>query len=138
MNRPPPRSTRTETLFPFPTLCRSAIKDRPVGFSLIDPAEGRSATADHNQGGTRSAVAEGLAAVHSGSLHISENAVVAPHHGTTHGHVVVSHAGLDPRPVTMVDDHSFKACGAGHAVTTAMHSAGKRSEEHTSELQSLM
>src|SRR3546814_1896829 len=30
MRRPPPRSTRTDTLFPYTTLCRSAMAAQPV------------------------------------------------------------------------------------------------------------
>src|SRR3546814_2537447 len=46
MIRRPPRSTRTDTLFPYTTLCRSAEEDRAHPF---DGAAGdRSAGADHS------------------------------------------------------------------------------------------
>src|SRR3546814_19335806 len=39
MRRPPPRSTRTDTLIPYTTLCRATGRDPPA------PAHGRNATA---------------------------------------------------------------------------------------------
>src|SRR3546814_5296664 len=39
MIRRPPRSTRTDTLFPYTTLFRSAYKDSPLGNYQICPVE---------------------------------------------------------------------------------------------------
>src|SRR3546814_6343451 len=86
MIRRPPRSTRTDTLFPYTTLFRSAI-----------PRAARHAwrTRRHHPG-----------------------------------------AGLELRPAAVLPGmrvRRLQSCGLGHAATGA-----RRSEEHTSELQSLM
>src|SRR3546814_20121123 len=44
MIRRPPRSTRTDTLFPYTTLFRSRCAETGTGFALGDPA-----AADHSQ-----------------------------------------------------------------------------------------
>src|SRR3546814_6080780 len=81
MNRRPPRSTRTDTLFPYTPLFRSRV-----------PAEHRPARRGH------------------------------------HG------AGLHPQPVRGQPQHGERRCGG--RVPAGMMVG--RSEEHTSELQSLM
>src|SRR3546814_4101824 len=87
MIRRPPRSTRTDTLFPYTTLFRSrrCEGDRhPRRNPLSEPAE-----PDGSDGGRR-------------------------------------RAGLD------------QLAGAGHVLDAGQHRGRSRSEEHTSELQSLM
>src|SRR3546814_20363359 len=41
MIRLPPRSTRTDTLFPYTTLCRSGLARAFIPFANADPANGR-------------------------------------------------------------------------------------------------
>src|SRR3546814_18572078 len=86
MIRRPPRSTRTDTLFPYPTLFRSYRPRDPVG-DRYDP-------------------------VPKDARH--------PYAGVLHPQLVRAHLPDARHPVVPV--------GAGHG----------RSEEHTSELQSLM
>src|SRR3546814_6377409 len=112
MIRPPPRSTRTDTLFPFTTLFRS-------------PRVGLGALAAHRQ-----------------ALAVAQAAVAAEVHQAldVHGHVAAQVA-LDH--VVAVDG----LADAGDLVIGQLvhparlrnaHLAADRSEEHTSELQSLM
>src|SRR3546814_1879817 len=100
MNRPPPRSTRTDTLFPYTTLFRSV--DRPIAWG-------------HRQGGTDGS---DLASLHQ------QRAVrnLLARRGE-HGSADQRHG---PRGRWAI------AAGEGVAID------GRRSEEHTSELQSLM
>src|SRR3546814_2321877 len=42
MNRPPPRSTRSDTLFPYTTLCRSTYRCKSPGRSLPGLTSGQS------------------------------------------------------------------------------------------------
>src|SRR3546814_1396177 len=85
MIRRPPRSTRTDTLFPYTTLFRSGLDAVALGHAPVD------------------------------------------------GHVRVEHAvaGVEPRPAA--DHGRLLAQQVGDVLVV-----GQRSEEHTSELQSLM
>src|SRR3546814_5484068 len=97
MIRRPPRSTRTDPLFPYTTLLRSADADRAgvrMALTHHDAAHG------HQRDGAET---EFLRAEHGGDHHVT--------------------AGLDAAVHTQLD---------------AMAQAVERSEEHTSELQSLM
>src|SRR3546814_9418497 len=96
MRRRPPRSTRTDTLFPYTTLFRSA----PFEHRVLHVAAGQQRR-EHR--GDQAAAVLGAAA-----------GKVAPDFAPALGAVGVAQAQHDRRPV----DH--------------------RSEEHTSELQSLM
>src|SRR3546814_6550587 len=91
MIRRPPRSTRTDTLFPYTTLFRSIIFDHhdPVSVAIV--------------------------------LHLQRFAFGQP------GKALLVELQIAPRDV-------------GHAPScnAAAHPVGERSEEHTSELQSLM
>src|SRR3546814_3071645 len=98
MIRRPPRSTRTDTLFPYTTLCRSRFADRP-GESEIGFPVARRMTVEED-----SADAAGLVPVRQ------EEVIVAP--------------GLEARVVGGIE--------------TVAGRLQRRSEEHTSELQSLM
>src|SRR3546814_3193263 len=107
MRRQPPRSTRTDTLFPYTTLFRSAADD--AGVAVVDDVE-------------RQHVVE--AGVGIGQL----------------GHQAVAE-GDGEAEITGAAGGVVEAGGAGihrlHLEAGAGEEAG-RSEEHTSELQSLM
>src|SRR3546814_6239545 len=49
MIRRPPRSTRTDTLFPYTTLFRSAVRDRPVSVGAIGDRFQRGVRCRHAQ-----------------------------------------------------------------------------------------
>src|SRR3546814_5226663 len=95
MIRRPPRSTRTDTLFPYTTLFRSVVGDR---------AEARAAFDD---------------------------AVIAP------GEIRVAHHPGVGQIECGARHHRVEALGGGEA-PDALERRDERSEEHTSELQSLM
>src|SRR3546814_10599555 len=99
MIRRPPRSTRTDSLFPYTTLCRSVHHPRR-------PAAGRNAG-----GGDACAVGRGAAAE-------PERAPA----GRRHRH----------------HRRAADADGPAAELPVARGAAERRSEEHTSELQSLM
>src|SRR3546814_9654106 len=106
MIRPPPSSTRTDTLFPYTTLFRSQQHGHRKG----DAADDEDVTA----------------------------AVVD--RGVHHGTVLREHEGAEHLAVAL-DRHGDREHQA--ALTVEAHHAGAlacqcRSEEHTSELQSLM
>src|SRR3546814_9712737 len=92
MRRRPPRSTRTDTLFPYTTLVRSSLRD------LGNPGMG-------------TIILRGL---NTGPQQISNTAA------------------------TYIDDAPFSASGFLSAGTFITPDPDIRSEEHTSELQSLM
>src|SRR3546814_14875021 len=50
MIRLPPRSTRTDTLFPYPTLFRSSVRSGPVEHG-VPTQSGKGPDADRQQGG---------------------------------------------------------------------------------------
>src|SRR3546814_7259172 len=134
MIRRPPRSTRTDTLFPYATLFRSArahqldvgipgllFGSRTLtlgGFAAFpSPASGRGAVASARE-----------------QVHALDDAF-----GAALGHgrvaVVLVHQGDVPVLVVLLGEHAL------HAVLDQGHhfiAEGGRSEEHTSELQSLM
>src|SRR3546814_6524455 len=105
MIRRPPRSTRTDTLFPYTTLFRSAI--------FFPPSDRRCAfrwTIHARRSKERSALR------------------------------------LDPLPHNLLRPHASRGRGAAHprcrwglpAARQSLTASEERSEEHTSELQSLM
>src|SRR3546814_2160762 len=112
MIRRPPRSTRTDTLFPYTTLFRSldpgvvALRLRAVGAVL-----GAAAGLDRQQGADLDFGGVEMRAVHAG--------------GTEQQ--------LGERQVEQVLD-----LAAAPVVARRGGRGGKRSDEHTSELQSLM
>src|SRR3546814_7682518 len=115
MIRRPPRSTRTDTLFPYTTLFRSESPDqgiRPIGRS----ASGASAAAECNHPAATSGLAYN--ATRSGQdLALTDRRPGRRRHAV---HLL----------------HAISGVSAAHLhhVADAQH----RSEEHTSELQSLM
>src|SRR3546814_3041065 len=116
MRRPPPRSTRTDTLFPYTTLFRSSART-PLFAVTADQLVGRAVVAQFT------GVAGGQFAC-----------------GPLRQHLAQLHAPL----VEGVDvpDHALHE----HAVLVKRHQRAqrvrsellRRSEEHTSELQALM
>src|SRR3546814_5186259 len=104
MLRPPPRSTRTDTLFPYTTLFRSALdsceQDRALGTRLdVDPDD----------------------------LALPRPARGCPQSARTG----VARAGGTPRRLSR--EQGPRRCRGGGGLALF-----RRSEEHTSELQSLM
>src|SRR3546814_2762914 len=97
MTRRPPRSTRTDTLFPYTTLFRSKVKRRAVSDGDAGDQEGDEAEELRNK---------------------------------------------EPDVVALVQDDVVHVEGAGHGHYAHDRQAHEhfigRSEEHTSELQSLM
>src|SRR3546814_11536015 len=113
MSRRPPRSTRTDTLFPYTTLFRSTaaggdVRHRIGDAGFVDGGQGVAAAGDRECRRLRDGTGEGLRAVGEGiELEHTDRAV---------------------------PDHR-----AGGADQFGIARAGvRRSEEHTSELQSLM
>src|SRR3546814_4944280 len=106
MIRPPPRSTRTDTLFPHPPLFRSA----DVAHETVPP------DALHRRG----------------RKHLAEAGIVEPRQIDKLGR-----RQRRPRPQVGLGRHGRKLVprADGAAVVAAIDA---RSEEHTSELQSLM
>src|SRR3546814_10481021 len=101
MNRPPPRSTRTDTLFPYTTLCRSH-DERPVADAVDLDHVRPDGRAEHHE-------------IQRGGHHRRGHALHQRAPGAGHFEQVDGADG--------VEVHDW-------ALT--------RSEEHTSELQSLM
>src|SRR3546814_10236158 len=108
MIRRPPRSTRTDTLFPYPTLFRSAFNEQLPG----------------DAGGNGRVIDEQTA-----RLHRAERAILAQR---DRGQIVI-------RANTTYDDiRLLRRLRRTDGCFAAMFLHPCRSEEHTSELQSLM
>src|SRR3546814_4228784 len=116
MIRQPPRSTRTDTPFPSPTLFRSA--DLPAG--------------QVEQARIARQPAAWRAVVDVGEL------VDDGRQRGAGGGVVVGGAGGACDPVVEQGAAQSQRVAAGAAVDALRQVVGPRSEEHTSELQSLM
>src|SRR3546814_8457172 len=102
----PPRSTRTDTVFPYTTLCRSALKHGPVGRGLDAAIKDVRAADEVGDEGRRRTSIQGL-----GTIELLDHALV--HDGDPVG---------EDKGLTLIVRHEDR----------------RRSEEHTSELQSLM
>src|SRR3546814_10062908 len=109
MIRRPPRSTRTDTLFPYPTLFRSHASD---GRS-VEPLRARHVR------GHQGAAAQGLRA------------------DRVDGKRALQRAGEDAQEGPQEQRRAGEAGPGSWLVRQRCH-ARRRSEEHTSELQSLM
>src|SRR3546814_5304926 len=109
MIRRPPRSTRTDTLFPYTTLFRSQGSGRDRALPSHRPRE------------IASALLQGLGARSRPWDRASRSRSLAQHLDDEHCRYIQPIPGR-ARPVR-IDDH---------------HVGSRRSEEHTSELQSLM
>src|SRR3546814_2059129 len=105
MIRRPPRSTLTDTLFPYTTLFRSVHRGERSGQSL-------AALVDH--------------ALHE--LFATGDIVDQADH----------HAGRDHAVLRIARIERVLAAAARHEMTDILERRAARSEEHTSELQSLM
>src|SRR3546814_1762212 len=136
MNRRPPRSTRTDTLFPYTTLFRS-LRDRAGAqrrhqraVGVRGRAEGARAHAD--RGGADQVAARETAAA------LEQHDVA----GAADGDRIIA-AGVAAVAVGgSTDTGSQRVTASGGAqvrgVAAVADGGGLRSEEHTSELQSLM
>src|SRR3546814_3160182 len=117
MIRRPPRPTRTDTLFPYPTLFRSA-EEVVAELAGDDPIRVRAV-------GNCAAGAVALSAV-------ALSAVVL-------GAIVLGSAGLGVCDRQRRGQHDSQQQASGVSLRAALQdSPSSRSEEHTSELQSLM
>src|SRR3546814_10607628 len=117
MIRRPPRSTRTDTLFPYTTLFRSAH-----GITVHPRPDAR-----HIRAGDVLALAK-LCHARGVEFNIEGNPFAPPREGYPGFHALCAQA--KPAQATLVPD--------GDAQLTSDHGFDFRSEEHTSELQSLM
>src|SRR3546814_1076175 len=117
MIRRPPRSTRTDTLFPYTTLFRSQI----------DPVDYQSGVAD-----AEAAVAQQQAAI----------AQIGAQKQLQDAQIQVADAGVVAARATFkkssADYRRSEALIEEGAVSRQLYESAERSEEHTSELQSLM
>src|SRR3546814_4972897 len=122
MIRRPPRSTRTDTLFPYTTLFRSALAEHV----LVNVGHGAGIGVDTRFVAEQVAVARCILAGQAGC------------HARLQYAVALGHApggGIDDGPVQDVSH------GGNETPGRIARQAGiglQRSEEHTSELQSLM
>src|SRR3546814_7273657 len=123
MIRRPPKSTRTDTLFPYTTLFRSRI--RVDGPFVVTLATGKSPSATAS-GGSR-ALERVAIDVEGRTLRISPNrSAWGGYPGEQRGPVEIVVTGHDLRAASVN--------GSGRLVIDEV----ERSEEHPSELQSLM
>src|SRR3546814_6140758 len=109
MIRRPPRSTRTDTLFPYTTLFRSGIATTKA--------------AEANTSAANAAASEASAALSEGNASDSETAAATSETNAAASAVAAA---------------ASAASAATDYVAKAIVDAADRSEEHTSELQSLM
>src|SRR3546814_3029771 len=119
MIRRPPRSTRTDTLFPYTTLFRSAADDKYHGVVKFDVITGTQAKAPPGPPSYTKVFAQAL--VDEATRDDKIVAITA---------AMPSGTGLDLFEKSFPDRTFDVGIAEQHAVT--------RSEEHTSELQSLM
>src|SRR3546814_3048734 len=125
MIRRPPRSTRTDTLFPYTTLFRSFV-DRFLECDVLLAQE--AGLADHRQ-----RVRRELHVVADPHRDPGVPAVAVDLGDLPDGDVVDHHRGLG------YDVEHIAEVGRDHVGLVLVHRrARQRSEEHTSELQSLM
>src|SRR3546814_7181491 len=123
MIRRPPRSTRTDTLFPYPTLFRSVVGTCGLrGWKTSDTPTARQ---DAPASSGRAAVAEGGSLVpETSEKPIPACSNTAPPRSTR----------VRPPPLASL----LPSAQAPSGSRVQLSSANVRSEEHTSELQSLM
>src|SRR3546814_3961368 len=122
MIRRPPRSTSTDTPFPYTTLFRSLVEQRDLLAHRRDPGPRDPHRDEHRQAELH---ALGVDRIHPGRVdrHLRGHPVGEQRHR--------------PQPVLLVEPdevpHAFHA-----PVRVGGRGGDERSEEHTSELQSLM
>src|SRR3546814_1897723 len=119
MIRRPPRSTRTDTLFPYTTLFRSALRRRvrPACPEIRQPLHATEAAARH--GRRRTQLLRGL----------TKDCTKQRRPGLSRPFCLPA-ADIVQRPQPFAPQHRISPCGGAQRPN--------RSEEHTSELQSLM
>src|SRR3546814_4206788 len=130
MVRRPPRSTRTDTLFPYTTLFRSGRPESDEGHEARAPAEGGiegAAEQRPKHGAERPADSD--IAHQAGRL--SRRSHVAD---DRHRHRIAG----DDRPLQHAEQQKAPDVGGEQATQRREREDRHRSEEHTSELQSLM
>src|SRR3546814_5750610 len=131
MIRRPPRSTRTDTLFPYTTLFRSVARgadDEPLGnFHLPAPLR-----LDH--GG----VARRLDILVIGAIAVGDDPERAGQEGDDDRGGDVGRPELEPAQAWKVTGMPSLAIWLTRAASQLVRRTQPRSEEHTSELQSLM
>src|SRR3546814_10629822 len=120
MIRRPPRSTRTDTLFPYTTLFRSLLDD-VVGPFVVEPEH-----LAHVAFGAQQTTDLGVVAVGSHVVDVPGGDAVLL--GIDHGVQRPAHD-VAPRGVTLAHERTQRPLG---------DDLRPRSEEHTSELQSPM
>src|SRR3546814_2497910 len=133
MIRRPPRSTRTDTLFPYPTLFRSVIEDEAlVAFELASILEDAGAIVE----GPAGSAGEALRIIESTAL---DGAFLD---GNLNGETVDDvAAALTRREVPFLFVSGYERDHLPPAfsdVATISKPFSPRSEEHTSELQTLL
>src|SRR3546814_5186546 len=112
MRRRPPRSTRTDTLFPYTTLFRSRYVGEPVGAPMRPTDAMRNAKNPSESSIARVAFWDAWEAENAGKIVLSADDFAL---------IEAMHTALMRDPEV-----------------AALFAEGERSEEHTSELQSLM
>src|SRR3546814_9643781 len=122
--RRPPRSTRTDTLFPDTTLFRSPVADQQEG------EKARQVPEEYEL--------DQVAGKHDAQhgAHEAQQKREEPRHRIGRGHVI---ARIEHHQQADGGDQNREQPGeAVHAEREVEADSGQRSEEHTSELQSLM
>src|SRR3546814_5387367 len=114
MIRPPPRSTRTDTLFPYTTLFRSCPSPR-----------------SDRRDSSRHILYPRIPASHGRGLRSDQSFAFCPWHPT-------SSSELAAPPSQSSNSIIAQTKAIGSKIRPAESGRGERSEEHTSELQSLM
>src|SRR3546814_5254229 len=124
MIRPPPRSTRTATLFPYTTLCRSLARryGELVRINAISRQEAENAQTGAQQ--AQADVAAQQAALRNAQIDLTRTTIRAPITGRIGRSTYTAGA--------------LVTAGQTEALTTIQRLDPMRSDEHTSELQSLM
>src|SRR3546814_6112235 len=125
MKRRPPRSTRTDTLFPYTTLFRSVGQHRPA----IGESDGRKAARTTARGDDVGAAATG----EFSDQRDEALGMAAPDHFVA---IIDDRARLEQRHRTGLTRRIDNQMAHGRSAVPFRRCG--RSEEHTSELQSLM
>src|SRR3546814_3621020 len=120
MIRRPPRSTRTDTLFPYTTLFRSPVLDQRA--RRDDEAALQLAFVDQRRGAVGAAQEEVVVGAFEGELHEAG----------------IGDSGLGIRKGAMPGASGARGRDRHRDVNDRKERITARSEEHTSELQSLM
>src|SRR3546814_602304 len=131
MIRRPPRSTRTDTLFPYTTLFRSAPAKVYHRFMAgLSGAEAALLKDVDDQAQPMLAMVEAWAAINTGSRNQDGLAAMAQVLADAFGSLPGEAALLEPQPATSID--------ADGRETPMVHGRNLHVKVHTSELPSLM